>query len=164
MSDLVLRRATPADYGAAGLVTVAAYEPFVGEPEHDDYVARLEDAASRDHDAELWVATSADDELLGCVTICPPGSRWREIATDDEGEFRMLAVAPDAQGRGVGRALVELVLERFRADGASAVALSSLRAMSDAHRLYESLGFTRVPDRDWRPLPDVDLIAYRLEL
>ncbi|WP_182523869.1 GNAT family N-acetyltransferase [Nocardioides dongkuii] len=162
--DLVLRRATQADYLSAGAVTVAAYQPFIGDPAHDDYVARLEDAASRDHDAELWVATSAADELLGCVTICPPGSRWREIATDDEGEFRMLAVAPTAQGRGVGRALVELVLDRFRTDGASAVALSSLREMSDAHRLYERLGFTRMPDRDWRPLPEVDLIAFRKEL
>jgi ribosomal protein S18 acetylase RimI-like enzyme len=161
-SGLLVRRATPADYEAAGAVTLAAYEPFTDGPD-DDYRARLVDAASRDTEAELWVA-SADDGLLGCVTLCPPGSRWREIATDGEGEFRMLAVAPEAQGRGVGRALVELVLDRFRADGSSAVALSSLRSMSAAHRLYERLGFARLPERDWRPRPDIDLIAFRKEL
>ncbi|HTW14178.1 MAG TPA: GNAT family N-acetyltransferase [Nocardioides sp.] len=164
MSDLVVRRATPADYASAGAVTVAAYDPFTGDAADDDYVARLADAASRDAEAELWVATTDEGTLLGCVTICPPGSRWREIARDDEGEFRMLAVAPDAQGRGVGRALVGLVLDRFRDDGASAVALSSLREMTAAHRLYERLGFTRLPERDWKPRPEVDLIAFRKEL
>jgi ribosomal protein S18 acetylase RimI-like enzyme len=162
VSDLVVRRATPRDHATAGAITLAAYEPFTDDPD-DDYRARLADAASRDAEAELWVA-EAEGVLLGCVTLCPPGSPWREIARDDEGEFRMLAVAPEAQGRGVGRTLVELVLERFRADGASAVALSSLRSMTSAHRLYERLGFTRLPERDWRPRPDVDLIAYRKEL
>lgn len=162
MSDLLVRRATPADYAIAGTITLAAYEPFTEGPD-DDYRERLLDAASRDVEAELWVAES-DGALLGCVTVCPPGSPWREIARDDEGEFRMLAVAPDAQGRGVGRVLVEQVLERFRADDASAVALSSLRIMTTAHRLYERLGFTRLPERDWRPRPEIDLIAYRKEL
>lgn len=163
MSDVLVRRATPTDYPAAGSVTLAAYEPFLQGPE-DDYAARLVDAASRDAEAELWVAESADGELLGCVTVCPPGSPWREIARDDEGEFRMLAVSPVAQGRGVGRLLVAHVLDRFRADGATAVALSSLSEMTTAHGLYERLGFTRLPERDWHPLPGVDLIAYRLEL
>ena len=45
------------------------------------------------------------DEVLGCVTCCPPGSPWRELAGEHEGEFRMLAVAPAARGRGAGAAL-----------------------------------------------------------
>jgi ribosomal protein S18 acetylase RimI-like enzyme len=163
VSDLLVRRATSADYDAAGSTTLSAYQPFLLGPD-DDYAARLLNAASRDAEAELWVAASSDRELLGCVTVCPPGSPWREIARDDEGEFRMLAVSPTAQGRGVGRALVEHVLDRFRADGATAVAMSSLDRMTTAHRLYERLGFTRLPERDWSPLPQVDLIAFRKEL
>jgi ribosomal protein S18 acetylase RimI-like enzyme len=159
---VIVRRASPADYAAAGAVTLAAYQPFLLGPE-DDYAARLGDAASRDAEAELWVAADGD-LVLGCVTLCPPGSPWREIARDDEGEFRMLAVSPDAQGRGVGRLLVEHVLGRFRADGASAVALSSLTEMTTAHRLYERLGFARLAERDWSPVPGVDLIAFRREL
>lgn len=162
MPDVTVRRATADDYLDAGAVTLAAYQPFLTGAE-DEYAVRLADAASRDAEAELWVA-EADGALLGCVTLCPPGSPWREIARDDEGEFRMLAVSPEAQGRGVGRALVEHVLDRFRDDGASAVAMSSLRIMTTAHRLYERLGFTRLPERDWHPLPGVDLIAFRREL
>lgn len=162
MPEPLVRRAAPHDHAAAGALTVAAYEPFLTGPE-DGYAAKLADAATRDAEAELWVA-EAGGVLLGCVTLCPPESPWREIARDDEGEFRMLAVSPDAQGRGVGRVLVEAVLDRFRADGASAVAMSSLRTMTSAHRLYARLGFTRLPERDWAPMPGVDLIAFRREL
>ena len=159
--QLVLRRATAADHDAAGAVTLAAYQPFLAG-EHDEYAVRLQDAASRNAEAELWVATDEAGTVLGTVTICLAGSPWREVARDGEGEFRMLAVAPEAQRRGVGEALVRLVLDRFRAEGATGVALSSLAEMTDAHRVYERLGFERVPERDWSPLPDVDLIAYRV--
>jgi hypothetical protein len=36
--------------------------------------------------------------------------------------------------------------------------------MTRAHALYESLGFVRDPGRDWRPVPDIALVAYRLDL
>jgi len=158
-----LRRARSEEYAAIGRLTVAAYDPFLLGPE-DFYRARLADTATRDAEAEVWVAAEADGSPLGAVTICPPGSPWREIAHEGEGEFRMLAVAPAAQGRGVGRALTGLVIERARDDGESSIVLSSLDLMSTAHRLYESLGFVRAPERDWRPQPDVSLLVYALEL
>ena len=159
-----IRRARPADLEAAGAVTVAAYSGFTLGPD-DPYVARLRDAAARDLEAELWVATTDDsDEVIGTVTICREGSPWRELAASGEGEFRMLAVSPRAQGTGVGEALVRLALDRFREEGATAVVLSSLAEMAAAHRLYERLGFVRTPHRDWEPVPHVKLIAYRLDL
>ncbi len=162
MSDLVVRRATAADHAQVGEITVAAYAEFTDGPD-DDYVARLRDAAARDRDAELWVAERAGS-LLGTVTLALPGSPWREIATDDEGEFRMLAVAPAARRQGVGDALARLVVDRFRGLGFGAVVLSSLAQMTGAHRIYERLGYVRVPERDWSPHAGVHLIAYRREL
>jgi len=159
-----IRRARVDDIAAVGEVTVAAYADFTAG-DADGYVQHLRDAASRDREAELWVATPDDsDEILGTVTITPSGSPWREIARDGEGEFRMLAVAPAAQGQGVGTALVDLVLDRFRADGTRAVVMSTLPVMMAAHRIYERAGFVRDPDRDWSPLPGVDLISYRVDL
>ena len=76
----------------------------------------------------------------------------------------MLGVAPDARGRGVGRALVEACVERARVAGRSAVAITTEAAWTDARRLYERHGFRRDPERDFEPVPGVFLVAYVLEL
>lgn len=166
-----VRRAEPRDHAAVGELTVAAYAGLK-EADESGYVDKLRDAAARDRDAELWVATASEsddphdphDTVLGTVTVCHDGSPWREIARGDEGEFRMLAVAPQAQGQGVGAALVSLCVNRFREIGAPGIVLSTLPAMHAAHRLYERHGFVRAPDRDWSPVPGVDLVAYHLDL
>ncbi len=153
-----VRRIRPEEHQRAGDICVAAYEPFLTGAE-DDYRDRLHDVAARDAAAEVWVAT-LDDALVGLVTYCPPGSPWREIGRDDEGEFRMLAVDPSAQGSGAGTALARLCEDRARQDGATGMALSSLATMAAAHRVYARLGYARAPDRDWSPLPGVDLLAF----
>ena len=153
-----LRRIRPEEHAAAGEACVAAYGPFLTGAE-DDYAERLRDVATRDAQAEVWVAVDGD-RVLGLVTYCPPGSPWREIGRDDEGEFRMLAVDPAAQGTGAGSALARLCEERAREHGATGMALSSLATMRAAHRIYARLGYERDPDRDWSPLPSVDLLAF----
>ena len=101
-----LRRIRPEEYHRAGEVCVAAYEPFFDGAE-DFYRDQVSNVALRDSEAQVWVAVD-DDAILGCVTYCPPGSAWREISREDEGEFRMLSVDPSARGRGVGTALATL--------------------------------------------------------
>jgi hypothetical protein len=32
--------------------------------------------------------------------------------------------------------------------------------MRAAHRIYERLGFRRVPGRDWSPAPGIDLLTF----
>ena len=71
---------------------------------------------------------------------------------------------PSAQRQGVGEALTRLVVDRFVELGAHAVVLSSLGEMAAAHRVYTRLGFVRLPERDWSPVPGVELVAFRLEL
>ena len=157
-----LRLARPEELDAVGEITLAAYEEFVHGPE-EGYRDQLADATRRFAEAELWVAVDGD-ALLGTVTACPPGSPWRELATEDEGEFRMLAVHPGARGRGVGHALADLCERRAREQGATRMVLSSLPAMASAHRIYERLGYTRAPERDWSPDVDVHLVAFVKEL
>ena len=160
-----LRRIRPEEHAAAGEVCVAAYEPFFSGAE-DFYREKVRDVATRDAEAEVWVALDDDGrQILGCVTHCPPGSPWHELAEGEhEGEFRMLAVAPAARGRGVGTALATLCEEHARAHGATAMVLSSLPEMTSAHRIYERLGYRREPGRDWSPVADVFLIAFAKEL
>jgi GNAT superfamily N-acetyltransferase len=154
-----LRRIRPEEHDAAGDVCVAAYQPFLTGAE-DDYAQRLHDVATRAAQAEVWVAV-VGGRVVGNVTYCPPGSPWREIGRDDEGEFRMLAVDPAAQGAGAGTALARMCEERAREHGATGMALSSLATMTAAHRVYARLGYDRDPDRDWAPMPGVDLLAFR---
>lgn len=157
-----IRPALGEELSDVGDLTVAGYAEFTRDPD-DPYVAKLRDAESRARDAQVWVAEE-DDALLGTVTFCPPGSPLREISRDGEGEFRMLAVAPEARGQGVGEALVRHCLDLSRASGERSVVLSSLPQMTAAHRIYHRLGFERLPDRDWSPLPGVDLVAFHREL
>lgn len=159
-----IRRAVDGDLEAVGAATVAAYADFVLGPD-DPYLERLRDAGARAREAELWVAVGdgPDGRVLGSVTSCPPGSTWREIAADDEGEFRMLAVDPAARGRGVGGALVGHVLALWERLGVDAVVISSLPEMAAAHGLYDRFGFRRTPDRDWSPVPGTQLITFRRE-
>lgn len=157
-----LRLAHPEELDAVGEITLAAYEEFVTGDE-DGYRLQLRDAARRDREAELWVAVE-DGDLLGTVTYCPPGSPWRELAAEGEGEFRMLAVHPERRGRGAGAALAGLCEERARADGATRMVLSSLGEMATAHRVYGRLGYSRAPDLDWSPDVGIQLIAFTKEL
>ena len=150
-----VRRIRPDEHDAAGDVCVAAYEPFLTGAE-DDYRRRLHDVATRDAQAEVWVAVR-DGRVAGVVTYCPPGSPWREIGRDDEGEFRMLAVDPVVQGTGAGTALARLCEARARGDGAAGMALATMHA---AHRIYARLGYEREPGRDWSPIAGVDLLAF----
>jgi ribosomal protein S18 acetylase RimI-like enzyme len=60
-------------------------------------------------------------------------------------ELAKLAVAPGAQGRGLGRQLSERVLQFARDAGASKIELTSHTALVQAIRLYESLGFQHEP-------------------
>lgn len=154
-----VRRAEPDEYAAVGELTGQAYLADGVLRDDDPYVKVLRDAAARAADAELWVAAE-DGALLGTVTWCPWGSSYRELADADEGEFRALAVAPRARGRGVGESLVLHCLELARASGASAVVISTAEWMAAAHRLYRRLGFVRVPERDWSPRPEVHLRAF----
>ena len=99
------------------------------------------------------------------MTYCPPGSGYRELATGpDQGEFRMLAVAPTARRGGIGRALVERCVARSRDLGHRELLLCSASTMRAAHRLYAALGFVRAPEHDWRPLPRIQLLGFRLPL
>ena len=156
-----IRQALPEEYDAVGELTVAAYR-------HDDFVRgeyamTLRAAADRAAKAELWVAAD-ETGLLGTVTYCPPGSVYREIAQENEGEFRMLGVAGRARGLGIGTALTGHCIERTRELGLPRLVLCSAAYMKTAHRIYERLGFSRLPERDWSPIPGVDLYAFALDL
>jgi len=83
-----------------------------------------------------FVAEDADGRLLGIASGGP------EICGDPQyhGELYVLHVGPEAQGRGVGRALMRVVAERLAEDGITTLLVWMLRENHAARRFYAALG------------------------
>jgi len=161
---VTVREARQDEYEAIGEVTVAAYSifPEVADP---GYVAELRDVGGRAAVCPIYVAVEDAGHVVGGATYVPgPDNPLAESERAGEAGIRMLAVAPAAQGRGVGTALARALVDRARRDGRRGIALLSLPAMTGAHGLYERLGFRRAADRDWEPLPGLLLLGFELDL
>ena len=168
--DLVVREAREAELDRIGELTVEVYEgDGLAGPE---YLEVVRDARARWESPATTLLVAYDDgaeepaDLLGTVVYASPGSPWQDLAQDDEVEFRMLATSVPARGRGVGEALVRACIERAKRAGAPRLVLSTGPESTAAHRLYDRLGFVRVPERDWSPRPESEfkLRAYVLDL
>ncbi|MFB7373651.1 GNAT family N-acetyltransferase [Streptomyces sp. NPDC056222] len=166
--DFTIRAVRPEEYEALGEVTARAFldDGHLDFGEDDSYLHVLRDVARRDAEAEVLVAVDRAGTVLGGVTFAMGGGEWADIAGEGEAEFRMLAVAKGARGGGVGEALVRFCVERAReTPGCRRLVLSTQPNMASAHRIYERMGFVRTPQRDWKPLADMDpLYTYGLEL
>lgn len=164
-AQLTVRRVQAQEHEAVGALTLAAYRALPNYHAETSYEAELVDARRRAEAAEVLVAVDADGRILGAVTYVRdrtnPYAEWDD---EDAAGIRMLAVAPDAQRRGVGGELVRACIERARADGKRRLVLHSTPWMTSAHRLYERLGFRRAVERDLTPLPDVPLLGFEVDL
>jgi len=158
-----IRDARPEEHAELGRITAEAYRA-AGETE-DGYFEELLDVAERArHVPVLAAVEQGTGRLLGTTTYVPGPGPYHEGDFGEDASMRMLAVAPAAQGRGVGRALVEACIDRARAAGRPGLGLYTRPFMTAAHRLYESLGFRRQAELDWEFEPGEWLWAYRLDL
>lgn len=165
---LTIRLVRTEEFDRAGELTARAYRHSYGElSEH--YLASLRDVAVRVQSGDVWVAVdAAAGDLLGTVWVARPNRPLAGIAQPGETDFRQLAVAPEARGRGVGEALTRHVIELARERGSHRVVMNSGPEMTAAHALYAKLGFSRLPEREGRvevePGRFVDLLAFGYDL
>ena len=160
--SLSVEPARPEDYPRIAELTVGVYvDGGLATPAYAPELADVEGRASR---SELLVVRDTAGRVVGSVALVLAGDFGNVTASDAEAAFRMLVVDPDVQGQGLGRLLVTECLERARAAGKRRMVLSTDPLMTAAHRLYERLGFTRLPERDWSPVPGVDLLVYAIDL
>ncbi|WP_409331797.1 GNAT family N-acetyltransferase [Trujillonella humicola] len=169
----VVEPATAADFDDIRRLTVGVYRDE--ELASPVYLGELGDVEGRAARALLLVARrggagaggspgSGVTGIVGSVALVLDGDFGEITADDSEAAFRMLVVDPAARGAGIGELLVRECLARARAAGKTTMVLSTDPRMRAAHRLYERLGFRRLPERDWSPVPGVDLRVYALPL
>jgi GNAT superfamily N-acetyltransferase len=172
MSDtpppLVVRDAREAEHDAMRELTLAAYQQYAAAltPEHwRELRAAVVAALDANGPVERIVALR-EGQLLGSVLLCPPArdAGGRALGRMIWPELRLLAVATEARGQGVGQALAEECLRRASLAGAEALGLYTSDVFEAAVRLYTRLGFERVPAYDFRA-GDGELVkAYRRAL
>jgi ribosomal protein S18 acetylase RimI-like enzyme len=161
-SDVIVRTALPAELTEIGDIRVAAYQADGYLPATSGYVSTLRRLGTAG-DGDILVAVD-DGRLVGTVMLQHWPHAGQVVRGPDEAEIRALAVAPGGRGKGAGRALVQAVIDRAAGDGIRHLVLCTMGAMRTAHHLYEQAGFSRLPERDWSPEPDVTLLVYGLIL
>lgn len=120
-------------------------------------------ASSGDFDC---IVAAEGDALLGAVRLYRPtaaayggltgAAPWPEV--------RLLAVAPEARGRGLGLALMDECARRARAMEARELGLHTSDSLRAAVRLYERMGFRPAPAWDFQPEGAERVRAYTLAL
>jgi ribosomal protein S18 acetylase RimI-like enzyme len=133
-----------------------------------DHWMALERAISSDADtqsgAELLVA-ELNGNIVGSVALFPPHTDAYEgyVEELDYPEIRMLAVSSEYRGKGVASALISECIHRAKNNGFRSIGLHTGEFMKDAIKLYEKIGFERLPEYDFQPADDgITVKAFQL--
>ena len=97
-----------------------------------------------DTDGKIFFAV-IDDQCVGCCAL--------RRMSDTEYEVAKMAVTPACQGSGIGRRLLQTVIEAGRAMGARRLYLETNHRLTPAIRLYESVGFRHLSPEEIVPSP-----------
>lgn len=159
---MIVRDATPGEFAAIGDLRVAAYRANGFLSESSGYAPTLR-ALGTDGAGDVLAAVDGS-ALLGTVMLQHWPHTGEVVQEPGEAEIRALAVAPDARGRGIGRALLTAALTRAAERGVRYLVLLTMPEMRTAQRMYLAAGFSRLPERDWSSEPGHLLLAYGLPL
>jgi len=113
--------------------------------------------------AHLLVAESGG-AVLGVVALLAPDEPTRAVAREGEAELARLVVSSAARRQGIGRALANRCAELAQSEGWPAISLWSRPYQRAGHRLYESLGYQRLPERDSTDKTGFERLVFRLSL
>lgn len=104
----------------------------------------------------LLLARDVEDEAVGCVGLRP-------FAKSGHCEMKRLYVHPNGRRLGVGRELVQAVIQEAKGFGYEAMLLDTLSTMESAKALYKSLGFVEVAPYYESPIQDTAFLRLGLK-
>lgn len=156
-----IRAASAADADAVAALWTEAYVTLGVGGRAEPY--SVADFQSTMGNGQVFVV-EAERGVAGVVALWPPGTPGTVVAGPEEAELGRLAVASWARRGGIGRGLVRHCERHARRAGWAAIVLWSRPAQAEAHHLYESLGYRRLPERDSVDATGLGRFAFRLSL
>lgn len=157
----VVRAATNADCPA---VVALWTEAYFSEGEGGRTTAYAKADFEKAMAAGRMFVAGSPGKALGVIVLVAPGTPGMAVARGEEAELCLLAVSSTERGNGIGRALVERCTDLAGEESWPAIALWSRPYQTAAHRLYESLGYRRRPDRDQTDATGFARLVFRLQL
>ena len=134
--DLTIREFQAADEAAFRRLNEEwIVREFVLEPK-DQYSLADPQGTILDRGGRIFFALR-DGETVGCCALV--------AMSPGEFEVAKMAVTLASQGGGVGRQLLEKVVAEAKASGATRLYLETNHKLTPALRLYEAVGFRRLP-------------------
>lgn len=133
--DIVIRGFHADDATALLRVNAAA---FARHPEQ----GAMDDADLRARMGEPWFDPAGLLLALDAASGALLGFHWTKVHSADLGEVYVVGIAPDAQGRGLGRLLTLAGLHHLTDRGVAEILLYVESDNAAALRLYSGLGFT----------------------
>lgn len=130
---------------------LAALPGDYAEPRGTLLLALVEDASGTGAPSAAPTLPRPDGRMLqvaGCCALRPLDT----VDYANAAEMKRLYVRPGFRGLGLGRRLVEAVLDAARSAGYACVLLDTLDDMESARALYEDLGFVEVPPYYHNPI------------
>jgi GNAT superfamily N-acetyltransferase len=135
---VTVREARPSDAFSVGALHIQD-EREQGHAVPAGYLDALSDAWLRDRARRTWIAEDHRGRPIGVLH----GTRVRKLPSahrpaDAWFHVSLVFVTQDARGLGIGRRLLEALVEWAEADGVTRV---QLNAVPEARALYERMGF-----------------------
>jgi ribosomal protein S18 acetylase RimI-like enzyme len=167
-----IRNAKPHEFSDIGKLMVRVYSQLDGFPketEQPNYYQMLASvgALTNKPETELLVAVSPENKIAGAVVYFGDmqhyGSGGTATQEQNSSGFRLLAVDPAARGQGIGKLLTQACIRKAQGKKSKQLIIHTTQAMQIAWKMYESTGFKRSEDLDFKQ-GELQVFGFRLVL
>jgi ribosomal protein S18 acetylase RimI-like enzyme len=140
---IIIADALQQEFQEVASLAVAAYQEYARTLTVDNWQimrSNLFEMTEKIDRGQLIVARQ-DEELIGSVIYCPPGTSELQIFQPEWASIRRLAVSPQYRSQGIGEQLSLECIRRAKQDRAKIIGLHTSELMVAARRMYAKLGF-----------------------
>jgi GNAT superfamily N-acetyltransferase len=133
-----------------------------------EYLHWANERLNAEYGVDFDIASMVEEDMAHLDIFSPPDGRlllamegleaaglicMRRIRAD-MGEIKRMYVRPEFRGKGIGRQLVDSLIQEARTIGYPRVRLDSTRFMVEAHSLYRSAGFKEIDEYPESEIPE----------